>query len=214
MLLTMIFLAITVSIDSLGIGITYAVKKTKISNTSKLILFTISFIITTISIVIGSFITNIFPEEITKLIGSTLLIGMGLWIIYQSQADKPDNISNNRKKTKTYNIFFKYLEITIKIIRSPIYSDLDNSKKIDAKESIYLGLALSLDSISVGIGSSIIGFNSFLFPILVSFFQLLFLSIGFSFGRKLINSSKIPDNIWSLISGIILILIGILKFFM
>ena len=36
------------------------------------------------------------------------------------------------------------------------------------KESLFLGLALSLDAFCVGIGSGIIGINSFIFPFLTS----------------------------------------------
>ena len=40
----MLFLAISSSIDSFGIGITYGIRNTKISNSAKLILFVISFV--------------------------------------------------------------------------------------------------------------------------------------------------------------------------
>ena len=46
MILNCIVLALSVSIDSFGIGITYGIKNTKITNWSKLILFTISLIVT------------------------------------------------------------------------------------------------------------------------------------------------------------------------
>ncbi len=103
--------------------------------------------------------------------------------------------------------------ITIKIIRDPISSDLDGSKRIDWKEALYLGFALSLDSIGVGIGGSIVGINSIMFPILVAGFQLIFLSLGNFIGKKLISSISLPKNIWSVISGILLIVIGIYKLF-
>ncbi len=58
-------------------------------------------------------------------------------------------------------------------------------KKIDAKEAIYMGIALSIDSICVGICSSVIGYNSYIFPILVASFQLIFLSFGKLIGEKI-----------------------------
>lgn len=103
--------------------------------------------------------------------------------------------------------------ITIKIIRDPISSDLDKSKKIDLKEAIYLGIALSLDSIGIGIGGSIVGLNSIMFPIFVASFQLIFLSFGIFIGKKIVSSIHLPKNIWSVISGFLLILIGIYKLF-
>ena len=215
MLLTCLLLALSVSIDSFGIGITYGLRDTKISIISKILLFFISIFFTSISIIFGNFLINVLPRNYIKLIGSILLFCIGMWIIYQTlkkEKNIPSNISN--KEPKIYSFFIKFLGITIKIIRNPISSDLDNSKTIDWKEAIFLGVALSIDSIGVGIGSSIIGVNSFLFSILVASFQLIFLSLGKNISMKIIKLSKLPENIWSIISGILLIIIAISKYFL
>lgn len=214
MLLTYFILAISVSIDSLGIGITYGLRNTKIKGFAKVILFVISSLITAFSVEIGNILTDLFSDDITTFIGSMFLIFMGLFVIYQALKDKEDL----RKKVsfenepRIYQFFIKFLGITIQIIRNPISSDLDGSKKIDWKEAGYLGMALSIDSLCVGIGSSIIGYNSFVFPILVATFQLVFLSIGRFLGEKISTASNIPENIWSVLSGVLLICIGISRF--
>lgn len=214
MFISCFILALSVSIDSLSIGITYGLKDTKISYIGKVTLFITSFIISIISIWFGDNIKNIFPDIITTMIGTFILIFMGLFIIYQSVCK--NNLKNNEIKSnseeKIYSFFIKFLGITIKIIKNPISSDFDNSKKIDGKEALFLGLALSLDAFCVGIGSGIIGINSFIFPFLTSLFQLIFLNTGILFGKKINSLSKLPDNIWSIISGTLLILIGIIKF--
>lgn len=217
MFLTCFILALSVSIDSLSIGITYGIKNTQISYIGKVTLFITSFIISVISVWFGDSIKNIFPEFLTKLIGTFILIFMGIFIIYQSitKNDSDDIKYKNIKcdcEEKIYSFFIKFLGITIQIIKNPISSDFDNSKKIDAKEALFLSLALSLDAFCIGIGSGIIGLSSYLFPLLTSLFQLLFLNIGIIFGKKLNSLSKLPDNIWSIISGSLLIVIGIIKF--
>lgn len=208
MLFNYFLLAFSVSIDSLGIGITYGLRKTKISFISKIILFAFSFIITSISIYFGKLLSVILPNSFANLIGVLLLIFMGLFIIYQTHSK-----NKKIKEKKKYTLFFKSLGITIQIMRDPISSDLNNSKLIDAKEAIYLALALSMDSICIALGGSILGINSILFPFLVSIFQLLFLSLGNKLGKKLFSIKNIPENIWSTFSGILLILIGIIKLF-
>ena len=50
MLLNYLILAISSSIDSLGIGITYGIKNTKITVLARLILFIVAFLVSTISI--------------------------------------------------------------------------------------------------------------------------------------------------------------------
>ena len=90
--------------------------------------------------------------------------------------------------------------------------DLDNSNDINYKEALLLGFALSLDSICIGIGGSTIGINIYFFSILVALLQYIFLSLGIFFGGHINKISTIPQNVWSKISGVLLILIGLLKF--
>ncbi|HIU51137.1 MAG TPA: sporulation membrane protein YtaF [Candidatus Merdicola faecigallinarum] len=220
MLIQILGLAISSSIDSFGIGITYGVRKTKISLIAKIILFFISFCITMLSICIGSLFLRIFPAYITNLIGTFLLIGMGCFIIYETLIKKgkndsisPHSFSKVPSIQKTYQFFLKSFGITIQIIRDPISSDLDQSHRIDSKEALYLGFALSIDSLCIGIGSSMLGISTFLFPFIVSSFQLLFLSFGTFLGRKIVSTYSIPDTFWNILSGSLLILIGILRFF-
>lgn len=213
--LTCLLLALSVSIDSFGIGITYGLRNTKISILPKILLFIISVFFTTFSIFLGNLLTDILPKNYVKLIGSILLFFIGLWIIYQAiKKDNKNTILSTNKEPKIYSFIIKFLGITIKIVRDPKSSDLDNSKTIDWKEAIFLGIALSIDSIGVGIGGSIIGVNSFLFPILVASFQLIFLSLGKNISVKIFKLYKLPENIWSIISGILLIIIAIFKYFL
>ena len=222
MLFNILILAFSSSIDSFGIGITYGLRKIKLSLLSNITLFIISIIITSSSILIGKNLNYILPEFITSLIGSLLLILMGSLIIFQviNKKEKKQNSETiisiscaHNESQKIHQFFIKFLGITIQIIKDPISSDLDNSKKIDIKESIYLGITLSIDSFCIGIGSSILGISSILFPILVSVFQIIFLSIGRLFAIRVGQTTKIPDNTWNLVSGILLIFIGISKLF-
>lgn len=217
MLLNSIILAISSSVDSLGIGITYGLKNTRISYIANVILFIISIMITTLSMWFGSFIRNIFPYTITNFIGSFIIIFMGIFMTIQALQKKKDPNLENLKDPivdeKIYSFFIKYLGITIQIIKNPTYSDFDNSKKIDCKEAFFLAIALSLDSFCIGIGSTIAGISNSLFPFLISIFQLLFLKIGNIIGKKLTNTKIFPDNTWSILSGILLIIIGVAKLF-
>ena len=85
-----ILLALSVSIDSLGIGITYGIRNTKIYFFSKIILFIISILITSL-VFIGGLICTILPNNFANYIGVFILIFLGIWIIYQS-FDKKDKI--------------------------------------------------------------------------------------------------------------------------
>lgn len=220
MLLNYSLLAISSSIDSLGIGLTYGIKNTKITTLAKCILFLVAFTISTISIYFGNILKYFFPNFIIDYLGCFILICMGFFMCFQtlkisqknSNKYKKYNVQTDIKDTeKIYSFFIKCLGITIKIIKNPSSSDFDKSNTIDSKEALFLGLALSLDSFCIGIGFSMMNTFSFLFPLLISCFQLCFLSFGNYCGKKLYYFRKIPDNIWSMISGMLLIIIGCCK---
>lgn len=169
-----------------GIGITYGIKATKICFVSKIILFFVSFIITACAVWVGNGIKNMIPESLANHIGSFILILIGTVVLIKS-------------------IFEKQAEND--------YYDFNHSKVIDPKEAFILGIALSLDGFGIGISSSMLGVNSVFFAILVAIFQLLFLSVGNFFGIKINQMSKIPNQIWTIISGLILVNIGIFQIF-
>lgn len=181
MMLNCIILALSVSIDSLGIGITYGIKNTKIKTLSNLILFTISFCTTFSSIFLGHYISVLFSPIFSIAIGSSFLIILGIYNIYK--------VSNS--------VSVNY--------------DFDYSNSIDKKEAIFLGLALSIDSVCVGIGCGIIGINDLILPILIATFQLVFLNFGNHIAQKIIKKINIPEQTLSICSGIVLIFVGIMR---
>lgn len=180
MLLTYGLLALSTSIDSIGIGIAYGIREIKISKIATVILMAISFVVSSFAILVGKLSKQILPPLITNYLGGLILIIMGIVFLFQ-------------------------------VIRKPESYDIDKSKHIDSREAISLGIALSLDSFSIGIGTGILSQNAFLvFPTLVSIFQMLFLSIGIFLGSKLKKISTIPSFFWNILSGILLIIIGII----
>ena len=94
MFLYALILTISSSIDSLGIGITYGIRNTTISFIAKIILFAIAFIVSVISILIGSTLKDIFSTNIIEYIGSFILILMGIFIFFQSIKNK--NVSDKK----------------------------------------------------------------------------------------------------------------------
>lgn len=83
--------------------------------------------------------------------------------------------------------------------------------KLIKKKLFFLGLALSIDSFCVGLGSGIIGFNDLLLPIFVSVFQLFFINCSANIANLLLSKFNISDNILSYVSSFSLILLGTLK---
>ena len=210
-MLGIILLSVSLSIDALGIGVSYGLRKIRISIMPNLIICGISILFTALAIIIGDFLLTFVPFNISKVMGCGMLFLLGAFIIFQALLKKDSE--KKRKKQKVYSLGFKTLSITIKIIRNPQYCDFDKSMHIDAFEAVYLGTALSIDSFGAGICSSITGMNSFFIPIAVGLCQLLFLCIGNTFGTKLSCLKNMDSKVFIVISGLIMIALSILRYF-
>ena len=97
MFINSLILALSSSIDSLGIGITYGIKNTRISYMAKIVLFVISFLISFLSVCFGDILKNIFSDFATRLIGNIILIAMGIFVCFQA-------IHKDKKNTKERKI--------------------------------------------------------------------------------------------------------------
>ena len=108
----------------------------------------------------------------------------------------------------TFKLFdFKFV---LEIYASETKADYDKSKNLTIKEAIYLAVALSLDSIAVGFGSSLISINYFQVLVLSFFIGVMSLFLGVYFGKKFIE--KIDINL-SWLSGSMLILLAYNKIY-
>lgn len=214
MFFTSLILAMSSSIDALGIGTTFGIRNTKVSVGAKFVIYFLILIISSIGVLIGSFISKFLSPTLTNVLGSLVLIFMGIWIIYNSINSKPIKKEKSNIKGFKYNFFIKPLGITVQIIKNPISSDLDNSQNIDAKEAFYLAFALSLDALCIGIGSSIFGVNPFIFPVFVATMHILFLSVGTILGKNVKKLIHLPENTFTIISGLLLILIALFRIFL
>lgn len=119
-------------------------------------------------------------------------------------------ISTNVSKYIGISILFS---MGLWIIRNPLDVDINDSGCLHIKESILLSLALSIDSIGVGVASALSGLISLLVPLFTGIFQFLFLLIGTTLGKKLLHPSFKNKKILSILPGLILILFAILRLF-
>lgn len=183
-------LAISVSIDALGIGLSYGMRKSKIPLILNILIGFIVFSMCLIGFLIGNILSMFFNDFILTLLGSFLLLILGSQIIIKE-------IIKNRE-IKRRNIKYEGNEIY-------------NLDEITFKDAIMLAMAISMDAMAAGISASLIGIKTMFFPILVMIAHVIFLNLGMFFGKNVKNISNIPQNLWSIISGILLILIASVK---
>jgi putative sporulation protein YtaF len=219
MIFSIVVLSISLSIDALGVGIVYGLRRIHIPLIPKLIICFFSILYAGAALFLGSALSHVLPVTISKLIGIVILSIMGLWIILQAILKKEEpcigsnTYSSHRNSSTLFKIVIKSLGITIQIIRNPANGDIDNSGLIDIKEALLLGLALSVDAIGVGIGSAMAGFQSFLIPFAVGLFQLTFLYIGTISGEKFALFSRINKKFLSVLPGILLLCVALIRIY-
>lgn len=219
-MLTLILIGFAMSIDSFGIGISYGIRKIRIALSSMIIISFISLIICAVSAFLGSLLPIIFTETISVIIGGLMLLSIGIFIIFQGFGDtnEPMNTDKNlsslqKKEAKTiFTLFIKAFGITINIIKCPETGDINNSNIIEPKEALYLGCAMSIDSVGAAVGGGALGINPFLFPFMICIFQIVFLVLGALIGKKIkLKPSK--KYLPTLLSGLVLILIALWQLF-
>ena len=121
----------------------------------------------------------------------------------------------------TGNALFKFLPINPNIIICVVLTFIgiemiidsfhkeENIKIMKLKELILFGLAVSIDSFSVGIGLKAITNNYIKTVLIFSITSFIFTYLGLITGKKINN---LIGNLSTLLGGIILIVIGILYF--
>lgn len=204
-------LSVAVSLDALGVGLAYGMKKIQIPLRQKLMMAAFSVLYTSFSVTVGNAVVHILPPNAAALLGSVILFGMGLWMCLQTIVKKPAENARDAAECKTvFEWMIRSLGITIRIVRNPIAGDADCSGTIERKEAMMIALALSLDILGVGLGCAMAGLEIRTLPFTVATAQFLFLSCGLAVGKKLANCKL---RYMELIPGILLMVIAVLRRF-
>lgn len=201
-----LILALSLSLDAFVVSLAYGTNKIKIPFLSVVILNTICSIFLGVAILLGSQIRKIFPQCITSILSFAILFILGVYYLLESiiKSYLKAKLRNNEKvKIKLFDFWF-----IIDIYVDGTKADLNDSKILDYKEALYLAVALSLDSLAVGFGSSLGGIN---------FVQAIFLSlligmasikIGLGLGKRFAEKINL-DLSWLI--GVLLMILGVLK---
>lgn len=215
MLLATILLSISLSLDALGVAISYGIKKVRINLLPQVMLFISSITWSYIGLIIGNVFSKNLGEQKAEYIGIICMIIVGCWIMSKSTAGTQKTEYHikelNEKGKKLLEIAIKSVGITIMVIKDPIRGDVDNSGRIDLKEAFMLGIALNIDAAMACMGSVMAGLSCVLMPVFVAAAQVVSIQVGSWMGKKISKTGMFNDKIVSFIPGIVLITLGILK---
>lgn len=202
--LPIILFLIAVSIDSSTAGLTYGTSGVYIKPSAYCLLICIPAVFITISNRLGALLLRFLPENLLPLISFLLFFLLALEKLAESLirhlADKYPSLAKNWGcKIKQVNIIFT-------IYLSPEDANRDDKQVLTAKEALFLSLALSLDSILVGMAFTIVAIPWMLLFFLAAFMNYLFFLTGYGAGRVLSAKTKV-DLSW--LSGLFLLLLAV-----
>lgn len=186
-------LAVAVSLDSFGVGLTYGLRRIKIPLVSLFFIGLCSAVSVLLAMAMGSGVAVWLSPHVAEMLGALILIGLGVWALVQTY----------RPKCETESVDLNA------ILKDPARADMDRSGTVIGKEAFLLGFALALDAFAAGVGAALIGFSPLGLAGSVAVMGALFVFLGMKCGYL---SSKV---VWlqrlSFVPGIMLILLGIAR---
>lgn len=230
-LISIFLLVIASNVDNLAIGVAYGVKKIKIGRLSNLLISLVTGIGTYISISVGKTISNYLADSLSNLIGTFVLIAIGLWVIWETrQQEKKRNRNRfrlreqrhvsvaagtgktipNSSSDSSFEQFYEEVSYE-SFIEEPEKADKDKSGYIDVKESIALALGLTINNLVIGVGAGICGFQVATTSFLSFILSLFAITGGYFLGDRF----KVKmSGIWTgILSGCLLIGLGVYEYF-
>lgn len=199
-------LVISLCVDACLASFAYGTNKIKIPVFSGLILTGISTLFLIVSIGFGSIIKGFIPENLTSFICFGVLFILGFMRLFEGLLKQ----YLNKKATSSGNIELELLhfKLVLNVYADATLADIDHSQTLSAKEALYLGIALSLDSLVIGFSVALASVNI----LQVTIFSLLFNSVAIILGGVL--GSKCAEKLnldLSWLAGATLILLALLK---
>lgn len=205
-LLATILFVFSASFDVFVVAMSYGFKNIKIKPSINFVISFISSLGTFISMEVGLALSNIIPLSIVNMLGSIILLLLGLYCLLDYRKVLKKSISGNTaslKDTKNLNPSSPMV-----ILEKPEIADTNKSGTIEFKESILLSIALALNNVGLGIGASIAGLHIILTTVVTLIVTIILIPLGFLCSKKLLNTWIGKSG--GLISGILLIVLAVL----
>jgi len=194
-------LVIAVSIDGLGVVVSYGIQKTRVPLPAIFIIMLCSGFTVLLAMTLGDAIKTFLSPIVSEKIGGVILILLGLFTLInliRAKNNKPLEQENTTVLTDMKTV-----------LSSPIQADLDKSGIISASEAALLGIALALDAFGAGIAASFLHYSAIVTAVLIALMSGAFLFIGLKLGLVLSNYKKMQHV--SFLPSFLLISIGILN---
>lgn len=210
-------LAFALSMDSVGVGITYGMRRIRLPLLPTMVIAGCSAMAFFLSMKVGGWLTSGASLRVTTWIGAGILILLGSWAVlrnyrHKTQPQEKETVINPDKKSRfMYRLELKHLGLIIEILRSPALADIDKSGSISAVEAFFLGVALSVDSLGAGLAAVMMGLSPVYCSLIIGMMSALFIRVGMWFGFRYAEHKW--SKVFTYLPGVLLISIGLFRLF-
>lgn len=205
---TIFLLALACSLDNIGIGIAYGVRRLSIPFGTNLLIALLTAGGTLLVMLSGHLVTRLIHPQTAILVGGVIIIVAGAWVVIQETLlRQPVRPPEELQLIALEGIpEVSLLRKILMILDNPFIADQDFSGHIDLKEGVILGLALLLNNLPIGLVAGLLGLNPLLITVSVISLSILTIWVGISTGYCL--GTHWVGRLSGPISGLILIIIG------
>ena len=97
--ISLLALALALSLDGFGVGITYGLRRTKIPLLSIAVISICSGLVIALSMQVGVLLSHVVSPDMASFVGAVILIAIGAWSLIQL-IRKQGRIASNRKRER------------------------------------------------------------------------------------------------------------------
>lgn len=222
-----LLMAMALSLDGLGVGLAYGLRRIKIPLGSLVMIALCTVVAMGTSMLFGSWVSTFLQFIPVNFLGAGLLLGIGIFQLIRAFKHRGEESITDlgpvvpamagtleksipleeEKSEPLFLIRLRLLGLVIQVMRTPDLADMDRSGAISWRESIILGSALAMDAFAAGLGAAMAGMMFMMIGV-VALVQMLIIRLG------QILAGKVPERLMgkaAYLPGIILIAIGLGK---
>lgn len=211
-------LALSLSLDALGVGLSYGLRHIRFPFVSRLLLALETALLLYLFLRVGALLAKLLPFHLAQYLAIAFLLGFGCWLCIQGLRTETDS-DTDISVTEVSHTDFAHTQAkqkkaalgVLSFLRTPSRCDKDDSASLEPKEALLLGLVLSADACGVGISAGAAALCVVWLPLWAALTQTCFLAIGCWIGHGVSTLCQIPEQRYCLLSGVIFLGIGVTR---
>lgn len=205
-ILESVLLVSALSTDALIASFAYGSNKIKIPFWSVQVIAATCTVSLGFSLLLGHLLRPYLPEAIVKFLSALILCFLGISKLLDNLIKSLINHQTALRKEIMFHLHD--LNFILYVYANPKGADRDDSKTLSPKESVWIALALSIDSLTAGVGAALGDMHVQMILLLSFLLSSVFILLGSFAGNKC--SQKTPAPL-SWLGGIFLIILAFYK---